>query len=207
MGTGRMSKHIIGLTGGIGSGKSTVCEVFTDFGVDVIDADQVARDVVAPNTPALTAIADRFGSEILINDDAGLPSLNRAALREKVFTSSQHKEWLNQLLHPLIRQEMLQQCQQASSHYCLLVVPLLLENKLQSLVKQVVVVDLDETVQFDRACARDDSKPEIIKNIMKSQFSRQQRLRYADYIIDNSQTISELKAQVTSLHHIFEIMD
>lgn len=102
---------------------------------------------------------------------------------------------------------MLQQCQRASSHYCLLVVPLLLENKLQSLVKQVVVVDLDETVQFERACARDESKPEIIKNIMKSQFTRQQRLGYADYIIDNSKTIAELRAQVASLHNIFEIIE
>ncbi|MGB2105360.1 MAG: dephospho-CoA kinase [Glaciecola sp.] len=194
-----MSKLIIGLTGGIGSGKSSVSEDFEKLGITVVDADIIARDVVNVGTTALAAIHARFGDNVLLDNG----QLNREQLRTVVFSEKKHKQWLDNLLHPLIRTEMVQQTRAASSCYCILSVPLLIENKLTGLVDKVVVVDVDEKLQLSRACARDDSDESIIRNIMASQTDRATRLKVADYVINNNASKRELMTQVQQLHETF----
>lgn len=172
---------IIGLTGGIGSGKSTVSALFKDLGVDVVDADKVARLVVEKGSPALTEIANHFGDGI-VSDGC----LNRLRLRELIFTHPAEKLWLNELLHPLIRTEILAQLGNASSDYVLLEAPLLIENKLTAYCDYVLVIDIEEAEQVSRSSKRDGSSVEIIEGIMKSQVSRNERLEVADFIINNS---------------------
>jgi dephospho-CoA kinase len=193
---------IVGLTGGIGSGKSTVAQHFMALGITCIDADRVAREVVQPNEPALSAIVQYFGTDILMPD--GL--LNRRQLRDKIFANPTAREWLNELLHPLIRQQMLQQCQQANGPYCILMVPLLFENKLQSLVQRTLVVDVDEATQIRRTMQRDNITESQVKAIITAQYSRQQRLTFADDIIINSDDISILQRnnRVLELHQIYQ---
>ncbi|QJR80012.1 dephospho-CoA kinase [Alteromonas pelagimontana] len=189
-------KFVVGLTGGIGSGKTAVSDGFLALGVDVIDADIVARQVVEPGSSALKSIAANFGSEILLSDGA----LNRAALRQTVFSNEKHKKWLNALLHPVIREKMLADIATTTSAYCILAVPLLLENKLNTITNRVLVVDCPADLQLQRALARDGSDETTIKNIMASQISRNARLAAADDIIDNSGDFSALPAQIAALH-------
>ena len=192
-----MSEFTVGLTGGIGSGKTTVSNIFAELGIDIIDADIVAREVVEPGTEALNAIASYFGAEY-INDQR---QLDRSKLRSRIFSHPDDKNWLNNLLHPLIRQEMLKQLSAASSVYCILVAPLLLENNLNKLVDRVLVVDIDETSQVSRTVARDPSSSEEIKRIIASQMPRDQRLGFADDIIDNQHAdIDVIRQQVVALH-------
>lgn len=194
-----MSQFIVGLTGGIGSGKTTVANQFILLDIDVIDADVIAREVVAPDMPAHTAIASHFGPSVIGNDQ----QLDRAALRQLVFNNDEKKTWLNNLLHPVIRKEMISQCQQSRSIYCLLAIPLLVENRLFSLVDQVLVVDVDEATQLDRAAKRDSARQEEIKKIMASQVSRQERLKHATQVINNNGTNDDIVTQVGKLHSIY----
>ncbi|SDI42650.1 dephospho-CoA kinase [Ferrimonas sediminum] len=191
-----MSALLIGLTGGIGSGKTTVANLFADRGIELIDADLIAREVVAPGSDGLAAIVDHFGSGVL--DEEG--QLDRAALRQRVFHDDQELAWLNALIHPLVRTTMVERGRQARSAYALLVIPLLIENGLQSLVERVVVVDLPETEQIRRTMARDDNSRSLVENIMANQASRQQRLDGADDRIDNSGDLADLTQQVDTLH-------
>ena len=192
------NKHIIGLTGGIGSGKTTVANYFIELGIDIVDADEVAREVVEPGTPALKAIENYFGKDYLLTNG----ELNRAKLRETVFADNEKKLWLNQLLHPAIRESMLFQLAQTKSKYCLLVAPLLLENGLDQFVEKVIVVDVDENTQISRTLDRDGSSPETVKGIIASQIKRKDRLEKADYIINNQLTnLEETKQQVVELHN------
>ncbi len=190
------SHYVVGLTGGIGSGKSAASACFETLGIDVVDADEVARDVVAKGTDGLKRIADHFGQGMLLEDG----SLNRAALREQVFADPQQKTWLNNLLHPLIRARMVSQINQSTSPYCILSVPLLIENKLTSMCDLVVVVDCPEDMQLARAMKRDGSTEITIKNIMASQASREARLNAADEVLDNSTSLENLVTQVEQLH-------
>ena len=193
-----MSDLIIGLTGGIASGKTTVADLFAQhFAIDIVDADIVAREVVAPNSPALIEIAQHFGSQ-LINDDG---SLDRSKLRQLVFSDQANKQWLNALLHPMIRTQIALQLSQTTSAYCLLVAPLLLENSMQSMVDVVLVVDSQEQAQVARTMARDNSDEQQIKSIMAAQIDRQQRLQQADDIIKNIGTINGLTNDIKKLHH------
>lgn len=200
MGAARMSNWVVGLTGGIASGKSTVCKLFSELGISIIDADVIAREVVAPGTDALQKITTRFGLNTILNPDQ---TLNRNALRHIVFNNKADKLWLNDLLHPLIRNEMIQQSADAASDYCILAIPLLIENQLQSLVNTVVVVDIEEDMQLKRACQRDNNSEQLIRNIMASQASRTERLANANYVIDNSNGLDQLQQQVSSLHSTF----
>lgn len=188
---------IIGLTGGIGSGKSTVAKEFIDLGIEVIDADKVAREVVEPGQPALTQIELYFGKEVVgINGE-----LDRAKLRNIIFNSEIKKQWLNDLLHPIIRDTLLKQLEQARSEYVILEAPLLLENQLTKYTDYTLVVDVTEALQIERATQRDSNSVAQIQAIMNAQISRELRLEQADYIIDNSSTdLVVLKQQVNLLH-------
>ncbi|SQI31801.1 Dephospho-CoA kinase [Serratia plymuthica] len=174
--------YIVALTGGIGSGKSTVAEAFARHGVEIVDADVIARQVVEPGTPALAAIAERFGNEMLLADG----TLNRTALRQRIFSTPDEKRWLNQLLHPLIHQETQRQLAQVASPYALWVVPLLVENNLQARADRVLVVDVDSETQLARTITRDGINRQQAQNIVSAQATREQRLAAADDIIDNS---------------------
>ncbi|WP_318447822.1 dephospho-CoA kinase [Photobacterium leiognathi] len=188
---------VIGLTGGIGSGKTTVANLFADtYGIDIIDADIVAREVVEPNTFGLNAIVEKCGKKILLEDG----TLNRAKLRDAIFSQPELKTWLNNLLHPLIREKMQQDINQSQSPYCLLVVPLMVENNLQTMTNRLLVVDVDEQVQIERTQQRDDVSIEQIKNILASQASREQRLDAADDVITNNGDNKALVSQVEQLH-------
>ncbi|MGO1616898.1 MAG: dephospho-CoA kinase [Oceanisphaera sp.] len=189
--------YIVGVTGGIGSGKTTVANVFAEQGITVVDADVIAREVVAVGEPVLDAIGAYFGPEVIAEDG----SLNRAELRQRIFASSAHRHWLEALLHPLIRERMIKDCQLAPSAYCLLVVPLLVENKLTELCDRVLVIDVEPELQIARTTARDKTSEEQVKAIMDSQASREDRLAAADDIIDNnSQDINQAKAAILQLH-------
>lgn len=194
-----MSRFIVGLTGGIGSGKTTVANQFAAQGASLIDADLVAREVVEPGSQGLKAIIGHFGDALLTADG----QLNRAALRELVFSSAEHKAWLDSLLHPLIRQEMLRQTQQAEGDYVIWVVPLLFENQLDQLVDRTLVVDLPESVQLARTLKRDASSELIIKNIIASQIDRGSRLEKADDVIDNSGKPDMLSDAILKLHQTY----
>lgn len=191
---------VVGLTGGIGSGKSTVAECFEKLGVPIIDADIVAREVVMPNSWGLTQICDYFGRDILTTSG----ELNRAKLRQIVFADADKKAWLNNLLHPLIREEMLKQLSEQNADYVLWVVPLLIENKLFSYCDRILVIDIDPEIQLERVLARDNSNIETVKSIIQSQVARQTRLSYADDIIENNLPLAEglakIEQQVLELH-------
>ncbi len=193
--------YIVGLTGGIGSGKSTIANLFALLDVPIIDADVVAREVVEKGSPLLIKIVEHFGQHIL--DKQG--NLDRTALRQIVFHSEQEKKWLNQLLHPAIRAEMLRQLEAVSAPYVLWVVPLLIENKLSEFCDRVLVVDVLPDIQLERAIKRDESKAETIQNIIAAQVDRQTRLNYADDVIENNLPLEEnainLAHQVAKLHH------
>ncbi|MCP8689566.1 dephospho-CoA kinase [Marinobacterium sedimentorum] len=187
---------VAGLTGGIGSGKSAVARLLQEQGIVAIDADQVARDVVAPGEPALGKIVERFGVEILQPDGA----LDRAGLRQIVFATPEARLWLESLLHPLIRQRIQTSLQGATSAYSLLVSPLLLETDQHKLVDYVVVVDVPEEIQLQRTTERDQNSTDQVKRIMAAQMDRQSRLARADSIIDNSGNLQSLRAATLQLH-------
>lgn len=193
-----MSDYIIGLTGGIGSGKTTVTNIFAELGIDVIDADIVARLVVEPGSKALEEIKKHFGADFITLQG----QLDRTKLRSRIFSTTTDKNWLNNLMHPIIRQTILQQIAQAKSCYCILVAPLLLENNLNKLVNRVLVVDVDESTQIARTVARDPSSAEEVQRIIASQMPREQRLRLADDIIFNQDVdLETLRQKVLMLDH------
>jgi dephospho-CoA kinase len=191
---------IIGLTGGIGSGKTTVSNLFSALGITVVDADIAAREVVDPGCPALNAIQAHFGDSV-INADG---SLNRQALRLRIFKNEGERVWLEKLLHPLIKQRLKQQLEQASSDYVILSSPLLLETDQHQLADRILVVDLPEELQLTRATERDSNNREQIKAIMAAQMSRKERCAQADDIILNDVSESELRGKVLSLHHRYQ---
>ena len=187
---------VVGLTGGIGSGKTAVSDYFKALGIDIVDADIAARIVVEPGTPALASIADHFGADLLLADG----TLNRAALRKKIFADSQHKQWLESLLHPLIAAQIQKGIESAQSPYVIFVSPLLVESSQKNLCDRLLVVDVPEQLQLARTMQRDNNEEEQVKRIIASQASRQQRLAIADDIIENSAGLAELHHQVDNLH-------
>lgn len=186
----------IGLTGGIGSGKSEVSRRFEALGIVVADADLAARVVVDRGQPALAAISKHFGNDILAPDG----SLNRALLRQKIFANADDKAWLESLLHPLIASEIQRQLDAAQSPYSILSSPLLLETEQWRNVDRILVVDTREEVQITRSCRRDSNSETQIRSIMASQIARDERLKRAHDIIDNNGSISVLQEQVERLH-------
>lgn len=188
---------VIGLTGGIASGKTTVANIFRDqFAIEIVDADVVAREVVEPQSEGLNAIVARYGETILLEDG----SLNRSALREIIFADRNEKQWLDNLLHPMIRRNMQQQLEHVSSEYALLVIPLMVENHLQELADRVLVVDVDENIQIERTMNRDGVSRQQAESILRSQASREQRLAIANDVIKNHSQNQQLLPQITELH-------
>jgi dephospho-CoA kinase len=190
---------VVGITGGIGSGKSAVTRCFEQRGITVVDADVVARLIVEPGTPALAAIAVHFGAGILQADGC----LDRAALRSRVFSNDAERRWLEQLTHPLIGQEILNQIGASRSPYTILSSPLLLDTSQNALVDCVVVVDAPEELQLQRTVQRDSNDEAQVRRIMAAQMSRADRLERADIVIDNSRSMDELDSQVDELHKEF----
>ena len=192
-----MSHFIIGLSGGIGSGKTTIANMFEKLGIALVDADIVAREVVAPGTQALKRIVAHFSTDILTSEQ----SLDRKKLRALVFSNPVEKDWLNNLLHPLIRTEMFNQLAVATSPYVILVAPLLIENKLYQQVNRTLIIDVNVNTQIERATARDNSDRQTIENIIASQVSREVRIKHADDVISNETTdLKAIEKQVSKLH-------
>jgi dephospho-CoA kinase len=190
---------ILGLTGGIGSGKSAAAQCFVDLGIHLVDADNAARWVVEPGRPALAQIAEHFGAEVLQADG----TLNRAALRELIFKDPQQRVWLEGLLHPLIREEIRQYLARAESPYAILVSPLLLETSQHQMVQRVLVIDVPEAVQIERTVLRDKTNEAQVRAILKAQASREERLSRADDVIVNDRDPAWLKSEVERLHHFY----
>lgn len=189
--------YVVGITGGIASGKTTVADLFNQhFDIDIVDADVIAREVVQPNTVGLNAIIAYFGQSIV--DESG--ALNRAELRERIFSNPLEKQWLDKLLHPLIRQEMKAAIASINSPYVLLVVPLLVENNLQVMTDRILVVDVNEQTQIQRTTARDGVSIEQVESILAAQSSREERLQFADDVINNDTENKELLPRITELH-------
>ncbi|MCK5385896.1 MAG: dephospho-CoA kinase [Gammaproteobacteria bacterium] len=190
---------VIALTGGIGSGKTTVSEIFKSKNIPIIDTDIIARQIVEQDKPAYIEIIKIFGKEILNTDN----SINRQALRKLIFSSTDKRLQLESILHPVIWQEVKSQLSSLTSPYCIIVVPLLFENLTKiTAVKfdRVLVIDTEEEMQIKRSQKRDNSDIEVIKNIMKSQVSRQVRIDEANDIILNTDNLDSLNKQVEKLH-------
>ena len=187
---------IIGLTGGIGSGKTAASDAFKSLGIDIIDADMSSRRVVERGQPALDDIQDHFGSDILDSEN----NLDRAKLREIIFKDPKERVWLEELLHPKIAQHIKDQLESSKSPYCVLVSPLLLETEQKSFCSSVLVVDVPEESQILRTSKRDGVSEEQVKSIIATQINREQRLKQADEIIMNDGSIEELKEKILVLH-------
>ncbi len=191
-----MSKLVIGLSGGIGSGKTAVSDRFIALGIHVVDADIAARTIVEPNKPAWQDIKEFFGNEVLLEDQ----SLNRAWLRQQVFADTDKRKKLEEFTHPRIRAEIIRDLSNSNSAYTLLVSPLLIESGQIKLVEKVIIIDVPEALQIERTCTRDNNDSEQVKRIIAAQLPREKRLEHADWIIDNSEPLETLDARIESLH-------
>jgi dephospho-CoA kinase len=187
---------VVGVTGGIGSGKSAATDAFAQLGIDIIDADIASRNVVALGSAVLRAIAAHFGQHILLDDG----SLNRAALRRIVFENSAEKSWLEQLLHPLIGMEVQRLLMAATSPYVVFVSPLLVESQQDRICDRILVIDVPEEIQLQRTMQRDGNDAAQVQRIIATQASRQQRLQCADDIIENTGSLTHLQQEVAKLH-------
>jgi dephospho-CoA kinase len=190
----------VGLTGGIGCGKTTVSQLFAERGVPIIDADIIAHDLVKLGQPALQEIANFFGKSILLADG----SLNRAELRNRVFSNPREKTMLENILHPLIFADMQNKIDKLKTPYCIASIPLLFETGMCDFVDRVLVIDCPEDLQITRVKQRDNLTEERIKTIIASQVSREFRLANADEVLDNStNNRNELAQQVETLHNSY----
>ena len=189
-------KLLVGLTGGIGSGKSAAAASFSDLGIDVIDADQASREVVKIGNPALSKIADYFGTEILETDG----SLNRSKLRHIVFADLTKRKWLQSLMYPLTNDYLINEIKRSYSPYTVLMNPLLVESQQYKWCDRVVVVDVSIETQIQRTMARDENTREQVKSIIKAQVDRAKRLEYADDVINNDRSPESLSKSIMQLH-------
>lgn len=193
---------IIGLTGGIGSGKSTVARAFEMLGAVWVDADDVAREIVLPGEPALLAIKNRFGDQVIHQDG----TLNRAALRDIIFKEPEQRQWLESVTHPKIRERLLHHLERLKAQdtpYVLLVSPLLFETGLNALVSRCIVIDVPQTLQLSRTQLRDGVSESQVHAILAAQLSREQRLAQADDVIDNSGDHASMMEQVVRLDQCY----
>ena len=187
---------VLGLTGGIGCGKTAISNMFEELGITIIDADIVARQVVEPNSTGLNAIIAHFGDEILLSDC----TLNRSALRTRIFTNHTDKEWLNNLLHPLIRNKILADLNAASSAYVVLVAPLLFENGLDKQCNRTLLIDVPKNIQVERTVKRDGVSLDQVNSIIATQMSRENKQQKADDILNNDRDLALVKLDLLLLH-------
>ena len=190
---------IVGLTGGIGSGKTAVSDLFQDLGITIVDADLASRVVVEKGREELNKIAEHFGEDILTSDG----ELDRAKLREVIFNSEEEKLWLESLLHPAIASQIQKELDSSRSPYTILVSPLLLETNQKNYCSTVLVVDVPVETQIERTSKRDNVSEEQIKSIIASQIDRDSRLEQADEVILNDGSIQDLESKVQELHKKF----
>ncbi len=190
---------IVGLTGGIGSGKSTVATIFKKLGVPVIDADQIAKELVEPGQPALKQITNTFGVGLL--NQAG--ALDRTKMRQIIFQNPKEKKILESILHPLIRESMKKQISLLQTPYCILEIPLLLESGQTDLVQRILVIDAPPDLQCERVQARSNLSKQEVETIIATQVDRSSRLKAADDIIINDKSLAELNNQVQQLHQAY----
>lgn len=191
---------IVGVTGGIGSGKTAATDCFASLGIDVTDADMMSREVVQKGKPALARIAARYGQQNILLADG---SLNRRALRDIIFRDPEEKIWLESLLHPLIHDEIIARLKRSTSAYGILSSPLLLETDQQSLCDRILVIDAPESLQIARTTSRDSTDEQSVKAIMSSQLARAERLARADDIITNDADLESLQQAVRQLHQTY----
>ncbi len=190
---------IVTLTGGIGSGKTTVSRQFERLGVPVVDTDVLARELVEPGQAALDEICQHFGQQILNQDG----SLNRAELRNLIFNAPEERKKLEEILHPKIRKLTLERLHALTAPYAIVVIPLLLESGMPNPGDRTLVVDLPADAQNGRVQARDGVSQQQVEKIIQAQVGRQQRLDIADDVIDNSSTADKIEEQVTQLHQYY----
>jgi dephospho-CoA kinase len=186
----------VGLTGGIGSGKSTAAALFAGHGVPVIDADEIARQLVAPGQPAYQEILQDFGNELVSTSG----NLDRDRLRSIVFNDPEKRQRLEGILHPLVRREIQRQTQRLQAPYCIIVIPLLIEANQRDLVDRVLVIDTDEALQLQRVVERSRLTNDEVRKIIGAQLNRSERLRHADDVILNNTDLGQLRASVDALH-------
>jgi dephospho-CoA kinase len=192
----KTSPWVLGLTGGIGCGKTAVSNILEQLGITIVDADIIARQVVKPKSDGLNAIVSKFGQSILLRDG----TLNRSALRERIFTNSADKEWLNNLLHPLIRNKIYNDLTAAKSPYVVLVAPLLFENGLDKLCNRTLLIDIPQSVQIERTASRDNVSVEQVKAIIAAQMSREDKQKKADDILNNDRALNDVNHDLLTLH-------
>ena len=188
--------YVVGLTGGIGSGKSAATAIFEDLGIDVVDADLASREAVLPGSKALDQIQKKFGNEILLEDQ----SLNRARLREIIFDNSEDKTWLEQLLHPEIRHIIQSKLENSSSEYVILVSPLLFETDQHEFCNTTILIDSSLNSQISRTSKRDSVSEDSVKKIISAQMSRDDKLKIAKIVINNDDSLEQLESNVKKVH-------
>ncbi|WP_248798765.1 MULTISPECIES: dephospho-CoA kinase [unclassified Pseudomonas] len=199
MSTAVSTPWILGLTGGIGSGKSAAAQHFSDLGIHTVDADHAARWVVEPGRPALEKIVEHFGPGVLQADG----QLDRAALRTLIFEAPEQRRWLEALLHPLIGEEIASHLARAQSPYAILVSPLLIESGQYKNTQRVLVIDAPQALQIQRTRQRDQTSEQQVQAILKAQASREERLRHADDVLVNDRDLAWLHSEVERLHHFY----
>ena len=187
---------IVGLTGGIGSGKSSAAKFFIELGIDVIDADEVSKNILDSNIEAKDKFVDTFGNEFLDTNN----KIDRSLLRSEIFKDEQKKTLLESIIHPLVRKQILKFIENSKSIYKIIMVPLIFETKSQSFYDKIIVIDCEEKIQINRASKRDNKSRDNIINIMNAQASRQDRNSIADIIIMNNDSLEDLKKEVIKTH-------
>ena len=187
----------VGLTGGIGCGKSSVAQVFAELGAGIIDTDVISHQLVAPDTPALAIIRDVFGNDFLQPDG----TLDRAKVRSLIFSDSTAKSKLEAILHPIIKQRVIEEMRLCLAPYAIIVVPLLLESgQYRNLIRRTLVVDCNEHQQVARTMARSDLSANEVASVMASQMDRKTRLGFANDVINNNGQAEKLRPQIIALH-------
>jgi len=189
----------IGLTGGIGSGKSAACEIFSELGVPVVDADNIAHNLVKPGMPAFKKITKMFGNEVISSDG----TLDRKIIRDTIFTNKIDRKKLEDILHPAVYREISVQVGNINSKYCIISIPLLLETDASKTVDRILVIDVPRELQLERALNRDKTNKSDIDAIIDSQISRKDRLLAADDIVDNKGDIDNLRKRIRDLHEFY----
>ncbi len=189
----------VGLTGGVATGKSTVSQLFSELGATIIDADVIARQLLEKDTDCYKQVIQLFGNTITFADG----EINRALLRELVFSDATAKHQLEKILHPEVRKQMLAAAEKCETAYCIFVVPLLVEADMLDLVDRILVIDIPEVTQLERLIKRDKLTKSQAQNILNNQATRQQRMQVANDLIDNQNDINLLKDKVEQLHHFY----